>query len=304
MKRLMNLLGRYHRLRRRTKTASDLRRALANDEFRVYYQPLISLRTGRVSAVEALARWQHPRLGLLPPDGFIPLAEEMGLIVPLGQRVLEEACRQASLWHGRSLGNPPPVLNVNVSAEQFRHAGFAGEVNRALTESALDPRALTLEITESVAIADMGSTVNMLHELRDLGVRLALDDFGRGHSTLDYLRCLPVDALKIDRSFVRGLGSDDKDTAIVRAVIGLAKALDLDVTGEGIETAEQLVRLRALGCDLGQGRYFAEPMPAGRLLTLLEAGSRGRAYSFAHENLRAVRRIPHTNATVGGFGAP
>ena len=273
-----------------TRKAGDLRRALAKDEFCVHYQPLVSLQTGRVSAVEALVRWQHPRHGLLPPGRFIPLAEETGLIVPLGRWVLEEACRQASLWHERSLGNPRPVLNVNVSAEQFRHAGLAKDITRILTESALDPRALTLEITESVAIEDMRSTVNMLHELKDLGVRVAIDDFGTGHSALDYLRYLPVDTLKIDRSFVRGLGSNDKDTAIVRVVVALAKALDLGVIGEGIETAEQLVHLRELGCDLGQGRYAAEPLPAERLLALLQADSRVRAYSPSAPSVRDVRR--------------
>ena len=284
--------------------AGDLRRALKKGEFRVHYQPLVSLRTGRVSAVEALARWQHPRRGLLPPGEFIPLAEETGLIVPLGQWVLEEACRQASLWHERSLGNPPPGLNANVSAEQFRHTGLAGDIDRVLTESALDPHALKLEITESAAIADMRSTAIMLHELKELGVRLAIDDFGRGHSALDYLKCLPVDTLKIDRSFVRGLGANDKDTAIVRAVIALARALGLSITAEGIETAEQLMHLRELGCDLGQGRYIAEPLPAERLLALLEANSRGQAYSCSYETVRAVRRISHAHANAGGFGVP
>lgn len=259
---MLNLLHVYHHTRWRTKMASEMHRALEKDEFRVYYQPLVSLQTGRVSGVEALVRWEHPRRGLLPPGEFVQLAEETGLIVPLGQWVLEEACRHVSLWRERSLGDPPLVLNVNVSAGQFRHVGLAEDIAQALRESALDPHALKLEITESMAIADMQSTVNTLHDLKDLGIRLAIDDFGTGHSALAYLKCLPVDTLKIDRSFVGGLGASLKDTAIVRAVIALAKALGLSITGEGIETIKQLTYLRALGCDLGQGYYFAEPLPA------------------------------------------
>ena len=287
---MLSLLQRCYRARGKAKMASDLRAALAKGEFRVYYQPLVSLRTGRVSAVEALVRWQHPQRGLLPPGEFIPSAEETGLIVPLGQWVLEEACRQASPWHERSLGNPPPVLNVNVSAEQFRHTGLAGDITRVLTESALDPCALKLEVTETAAIADMRSTANMLHELKDLGVRLAIDDFGRGHSALNYLKSLPVDTLKIDRSFVQGLGVNEKDAAIVRAVVALARALGLSVTGEGIETAEQMMHLRESGCDLGQGRYIAEPLPPERLLALLQADSHERAYSHPAPGVQEFHR--------------
>ncbi len=247
---------------------SDLRRALERDELRVYYQPKVALATGRVAGVEALVRWQHPTRGLLAPGSFIPLAEETGLILPLGRRVLEIACAQMAAWRERY-----PVagllLSVNVSARQIQRGDLAAEVAGILRDSGLAPGALKLELTESVLMDDGAATERIIRELRLLGVHLILDDFGTGYSSLAYLKRLPLDALKIDRSFVAGLGTDPEDAAIVRAVVSLARALDLLVVAEGVETAAHAVALQALGCDLGQGMHFAAPLPPDELATLL-----------------------------------
>lgn len=194
--------------RERLRLASEMRKALKQGEFRVYYQPIISLETDRISEVEALVRWEHPQRGLLSPDEFIPLAEETGLILPLGQWVLEESCRQVSLWRERHPTAPPLVLSVNLSARQLERPDLIADIAQTLRENTLKPDTLRLEITESVAIEDMESAAAMLQALRGLGVQLAIDDFGTGYSSLSYLKHLPVDAVKIDRSFVQGLGLD------------------------------------------------------------------------------------------------
>jgi diguanylate cyclase (GGDEF)-like protein len=240
---------------------SDMRRALERGQFRLHYQPIVALSNGDVLEVEALVRWDHPERGLLPPSEFIPVAEETGLIVPLGQWVLEEACRQAASWRVQ-LGDRTPVMGVNLSARQFQRPELLFDIRRALQAAHLAPSGLKLEITESVAMHDAEATIETLQSLKALGIGLAIDDFGTGYSSLAYLKRFPVDTLKVDRSFVDGLGEDPQNTAIVQSVLALAKALGLSVTGEGIETDLQRRLLRDLGCERGQGYLFARPRPA------------------------------------------
>ena len=260
--------GMGEKARERLRLETDLRRALERGEFVVHYQPKVALDTGEVEGFEALVRWEHPKLGLLPPGGFVPLAEETGLIVPLGMWVLEEACSWVAKRRAGVLGgSAPPTVSVNLSPRQFRDPGLVGEVGRVLRRTGLEAEVLTLEITEGVVADDVDAAVSRLGELKALGVRLAVDDFGTGYSSMNYLRRFPVDVLKIDRSFVAGLGEDPEAEAIVGAVRELARALGLGVVAEGVETAEQLEKLRGMGDgrvsgDLAQGYHFARPLPA------------------------------------------
>ncbi len=248
----------------------DLRHALDNgEELRVFYQPIIALDSSALREVEALVRWQHPQRGLLLPGTFIPLAEETGLIHPLGRWVLGEACRQMHAWQKQFPDDPPLTVSVNVSAHQLQQPDLVEQVVSALKESELLPQYLKLEITESVIMQDTENIIPRLHELRNLGVRTAMDDFGTGYSSMAYLSSLPIDTLKIDRSFISKMSRSDEDVAIVRAIVTLAKTLDLRITSEGIETSEQHVQLSALGCDFGQGYFFDRPMSAESLGLLL-----------------------------------
>jgi EAL domain-containing protein (putative c-di-GMP-specific phosphodiesterase class I) len=240
----------------------DLRSAVARNEFRLHYQPVVQLETGRVVEFEALVRWQHKDRGLLPPEDFIGLTEETGLIIPIGQWVLTEACRQARLWQEQRPSDPPLTIGINLSARQLQDPDLIALVSHVLADSGLDPRSLKFEITESVVMQDAPSTLATLHTLRELGIRLAIDDFGTGYSSLGYLKRFPIDTLKIDRSFVEGIVTDPEDAAIVQAVISVAKSLGLSVTAEGIENEAQLRRLQELGCDRGQGFYFGHPLAA------------------------------------------
>ena len=247
---------------------NDLRRALQRHELRAHYQPIVDLATARVVGFEALVRWQHPTRGLVPPLSFIPLAEETGLIGPVGRWVLETACRQAAIWRDGRSGPDAPFMSVNLSGRQFAQPDLVDEIAGILVESGLEPSALELEITESVVMDQSETGVRTLRRLRDLGVRLVLDDFGTGYSSLSYLKHLPLDTIKIDRSFVAGLGGD-ADRSIVEAVLALAHGLRIGVVAEGIETEAQRARLVELGCTLGQGYLFSTPVPAadaGRLL--------------------------------------
>ncbi len=246
--------------RDRRERSEDLRRALDAGQFLVHYQPKILLANDRVAGIEALVRWEHPSKGLIPPDRFIPLAEETGLIVDLGAWVLEEACRQARERLARFPLCPSLVVSVNVSARQFQPA-LVDTVAGVLARTDMAASSLCLEVTESIVMADIDSTIAILGQLKSLGVGLSIDDFGTGYSSLSHLRRFPLDELKIDRSFVDGLGRNPEDTAIVAAVIAMAHALELRVVAEGVETLEQLERLRTLGCEEVQGYYFSRPLP-------------------------------------------
>lgn len=248
----------------------DLRHALEHREFALHYQPKINLRTGAIAGSEALIRWMHPDRGLISPAQFIPVAEDCGLIVPLGRWVLREACEQARRWFnaGLPLGN----IAVNVSTIEFRDDNFLDGLFSILGETGLDPRFLELELTESVLVKHTENTASLLRSLRETGVRVALDDFGTGFSSLSYLRKFPVDVLKIDQSFVRQITADGGDTSIVTAVISLARSLNLRVVAEGVETPEQAAFLRAHECDEAQGYYFSRPVPAEQFAEMLRAG--------------------------------
>ncbi len=253
----------------RLELEADLRHAIEREELRLHYQPLVDLATDRIVGLEALVRWQHPSRGLVAPMSFIPLAEETGLILPLGRWVLETACRQARAWHVEFSQDPPVMISVNLSARQFSQPDLVEQVASVLASTGLPAGSLELEITESVVMDESEAAVAALRSLRGLGVRLVLDDFGTGYSSLSYLKHLPLDTIKIDRSFVAGLAGDDANLPIVQAVISLAHGLGIDVVAEGIETAEQLSWLRDLVCDRGQGYYYARPMPAEQIAPLL-----------------------------------
>ncbi|MCU1612871.1 MAG: diguanylate cyclase [Frankiales bacterium] len=258
---------------------AELIRALEQEEFVVHYQPTVELATGRLAGVEALVRWRHPQRGLVPPLEFIPLAEQTGLIVPLGRFVLREACRQMRDWHERYPTSPPMTVSVNLSARELDEPGLVDSVRSALEDSGLDPAHLVLEITESLLLVDLPRTVRALVELRALGLRLAVDDFGTGYSSLSYLENLPVDILKIDKSFVDRIGEAAGTSAIdgegrpqpvmVSAISQLGHALDLQLVAEGIELPAQVATLRDLACQYGQGYYFARPLAADDLAGLL-----------------------------------
>ena len=236
---------------------SRLERAIEREEFRLFLQPIINLSNGRCVGAEALLRWQDPELGLVTPDAFIGLAEETGLIIPIGEWALADACRTVARWEEVGLLAPEFTMAVNLSARQVAQADLAQQVRRVITKSGTMASRICLEITESVLMEE--SSVEAMQELRDLGVRLSIDDFGTGYSSLGYLKRFPVDSVKVDRSFVDGLGTDGEDSAIVAAVVSLGHALGLSVVAEGVETRGQLHELLALGCDRAQGYWFSGP---------------------------------------------
>jgi diguanylate cyclase (GGDEF)-like protein/PAS domain S-box-containing protein len=249
---------------------ADMRRALEADEFRPHYQPIVDLETQRIVGVEALVRWHHPERGLIPPMSFIPIAEETGLIIPIGSHVLHRACQDAATWHRELSDRAPRSMSVNLSSRQIQDPQIVSDVELALSRSGLPPSALTLEITESFLLDDTESAATTLAALKALGVRIALDDFGTGYSSLTHLDRFPVDVLKIDKSFVDALSSDDgEQSSLVGAIVNLGMMLGLHVTAEGIEGSTQLARLRSMGCELGQGFFFARPMEAAALRALL-----------------------------------
>jgi diguanylate cyclase (GGDEF)-like protein len=258
---------------RRLEMGNDLRRAIEQGELRLHYQPKVRLGTDSITGVEALVRWEHPERGLILPDEFIPLAEETGAIVPLGWWVLREACRRARDWGEQYPAALPLGVSVNVSGKQFQEADLVRGLAGILQEVGLEPSRLQLEITESAVMADTEYAVGLLRGLKGLGVKVAVDDFGTGYSSLSFLRRFPLDELKIDKEFVDGLGGSDQDEAIVRLVIDLSHALGLEAVAEGVETAEQLARLREMGCDQAQGYYFWESLPGEDAAALLAGSS-------------------------------
>ncbi len=259
--------------RERLKLETELRQAIEREEFRVYYQPKVLLETGEIFDFEALVRWEHPQRGLVSPAEFIPLAEETGLIHQIGRWVLRESCRQIHEWQEQMLSETPIPVCVNLSAKQFQHPDLAQEIAGILQETKIDRHLLCLEITESVAMEKAPSNTATLNKLKDLGVKLAIDDFGTGYSSLSYLKSFPVDYLKIDRSIVAGLDKDSRNRAIVLATITMGHAMDLQIVAEGVETAGEFAKLRALGCDFGQGYYFAYPLPVQAIPSLLAQSS-------------------------------
>ncbi|HYW10178.1 MAG TPA: GGDEF domain-containing phosphodiesterase, partial [Longimicrobium sp.] len=256
----------------RLQLESDLRRALERGELRVHYQPVIALEAGAISGFEALCRWEHPERGLIFPDAFISLAEETGLILPLGMQVLAAACRTLREWQRRP-GFEGLTMAVNLSPKQFAQADLVERVDAALRDAGIEPGTLRLEITESVILHDTDPVTATLERLKELGVKLYLDDFGTGYSSLSYLHRIPLDALKIDRGFVRP-GSGTESAHLVRTILAMARALDVAVVTEGVETAETLESLRRLGCEFAQGYFFAHPMDEAAAGALLAADPR------------------------------
>lgn len=251
----------HERVARRLDLENNLRRAVEQGEFVLHYQPIFDLESQQVWGTEALVRWDHPERGLLAPSEFVTAAEETGLIVPMGAWALKEACRQTKEWQERHPRNPPLGVIVNLSANQLRHPGCEGAIRAALEGSGLPPGSLSIDVTETAFMEALEDNGLALERIRDLGVSISIDDFGMGYSSLSYLKRLPADALKIDRSFLRGFGEDAKDTALVRMVIEVGHTLGMRVIAEGVEEWAQAALLAETGCDMAQGYHFSEPVP-------------------------------------------
>jgi EAL domain-containing protein (putative c-di-GMP-specific phosphodiesterase class I) len=246
----------------RLQLETDLRRALEREEFRNFYQPIVSLASGKIAGFEALLRWQHPTRGLLGPEEFIAVAEETGLIRELGWWNLREACRQISDWKAQPDADPELTISVNLSVKQFLQPNLVSDIKNLLRELAFPPESLKLEITESTVMGDPIAAVEMLLQIKALGIRLAIDDFGTGYSSLSYLHRFPLDTLKIDRSFISGMCEGGEGMEIARTIMPLASNLRLDVVAEGVETIEQVALLKKLRCKFAQGFYFSRPLAA------------------------------------------
>ena len=253
----------------RLEVKGDLQRALVERQFVVHYQPIVNLKARSLIGLESLVRWEHPHKGLVSPADFIPIAEESGLIVPIGMWVLGQACRAAAAWQ-REFGFEPPLsMSVNVSAKQLQHPDAVSSIREAIAESGLLPERVVLEVTESVLVSDADAVITRLRDLKEIGMQVAVDDFGTGYSSLAYLKRFPIDVLKIDRSFVSEVGNAPEDSAILSAIIRMAKSLGMEVVAEGVETRDQVANLRLLGCGRGQGYFFSRPLPAEALHTLI-----------------------------------
>ncbi len=247
---------------------NELRKALERKEFVLHYQPLIQINSNKMIGVEALIRWQHPLLGIISPTRFIPLAEETGLIVPIGEWILHSACAQNKAWQDQ--GYPPLKVSVNLSGRQFKEPDLVHTIADILDKTGLDPQYLELEITENISMNDVNFTIQALQELKALGLKISIDDFGTGYSSLNYLKKFPIDTLKIDQSFVRDIHTDRDDAAIVKAIMAMAFSLDLNVIAEGVETIEQLLFLTKQNCPEAQGYYFNKPLTPDEVLNLLK----------------------------------
>jgi diguanylate cyclase (GGDEF)-like protein len=256
----------------RGRLENDLQQALERKQFELHYQPKVDAQTGLLSGAEALIRWRHPVRGLVPPGTFIPLAEDCGLMESIGNWVIREACRQAGAWHKEGL--PPIRVAVNLSAFQFRNGNLLGTIRRALNDARLDPSYLEVEVTESALMSDPEESVNILKQLSEMGVLVSVDDFGTGYSSMSYLQRFPIDKLKIDRTFINELTSNNDDASIVSAIVSLGHTLKLKVIAEGVETPEQLEFLQMLGCDQYQGYHYSAAMPANELADLFRDGGR------------------------------
>jgi EAL domain-containing protein (putative c-di-GMP-specific phosphodiesterase class I) len=252
----------------RQSTEEDLRRALEHGEFVLHYQPKVDLKTGAITGAEALLRWNHPVRGIIPPAQFVPVAEDCGLILPIGDWVLREACQQAHVWVNQ--GIPFRTMAVNVSAVEFRNEHFLAGILATLEETRLEPHRLELELTESVLMKHIETAESILQSLRERGVQLAIDDFGTGYSSLSYLKRFPVNSLKIERSFVQQISR--KETGIVTAIISMGRSLGLRVVAEGVETKEEMQFLQLQECDEAQGYYFSRPVPSQDFAALLTVG--------------------------------
>jgi len=259
---------------------TSLRRALEREELVLHYQPQIDPHTGRITGMEALVRWHHPELGLVLPNDFIPLAEETGLILPLGEWVLRTACARVKKWQDTGLG--PIHIAVNLSARQFRQQNLTRQVAAVLEDTGLDPCFLELELTESLMMHNPEEAIWTLEQLRELGVRVSIDDFGTGYSSLSYLKRFPIDKLKIDRSFIHEISAGQGEEAIVIAIITLAHSLNLQVVAEGVETDRQLAFLRAHQCDGLQGLLFYPPLPEIQVPTFLRQRRKPDGYGLLH----------------------
>ena len=252
---------------------SDLRRTLEREEFKLYYQPIIEIASGKIVGMEALVRWEHPERELLLPREFLPLADESGLIIPLGQWVIDAVCRQTRLWQEQRGSAPLLKVSINLSGRELLHPNLVSSIIEKLREHNPDPKGLELEVTENVAMEHEDVLVETLTKFRDLGVRVAIDDFGTGYSSLSHLYQLPIDTLKIDQSFINGPKGDAKASKIAAATISLARTLDLKAIAEGVETAEQLAHLQELGCELAQGNFISEPLAVEAASALLATGN-------------------------------
>lgn len=255
------------------KLETDLRKAIQNEELALYYQPIVELTTGAIAGVEALIRWHHPTLGFIPPDQFIPLAEETGLIIKLGHWILKEACCQLRQWQEQTIVNDSFFVSVNVSAYQFAQPDLVQQIDEVLAATQVRPQCIKLEITETVIMQNMTSTAQVLTELRQRLIQSSIDDFGTGYSSLSYLHSFPIDNLKIDRSFVQQLHKNKKTLGLVTAIVQIAKSIEIQLIAEGIETNEQLAQLKLLGCQLGQGYLFSKPLDSNTATNLLSTTS-------------------------------
>lgn len=261
----------YQTVCHRLQLETDLRKAIQHNEFVLHYQPIVELDIGKIVGVEALIRWHHPTQGLIPPDQFIPIAEETGFILKLGRWALKEACYQLCYWQKQQVVNASFFVSVNVSAYQFAQPDFVKQIDEILTETQLDPQCLKLEITETVIIQNFASAADVIRSLHERSIQLSIDDFGTGYSSLSYLHSFPVENLKIDRSFIHRLHQEKTNLGLLTAIVQIAETMEMNLIAEGIETSEQLIQLKLLGCQFGQGYLFSRPMPPGEIANLLSA---------------------------------